>query len=79
MLSKKSPSYIKTAEEAADKNVQQPQLQLLQADFRNIKYSNNTKNNGIEELKIKNIVILIIKAKINLSNFCLIFIATSPV
>ncbi len=42
MLSKKSPSYIKTTE-AADKNVQQSQLQLLQADFRNIEYSNNTK------------------------------------
>ena len=54
MLSKKSPSYIKTAEEAADKNVQQSPLQLLQADFRNIEYSNNTKNsNGIEELKRK--------------------------
>ena len=53
MLSNKSPRYIKTAEEAADKNLQQPHLQLLQADFRNIEYSNNTKNNGIEKLKIK--------------------------
>jgi hypothetical protein len=53
MLSKKSLSYIKTAEEAVDKNKQQPQLQSLQAELRNVEYSNNSKNNGIEELKRK--------------------------
>jgi hypothetical protein len=52
MLSKKSLGYIKTAE-AVDKNKQQPQLQSLQAELRNVEYSNNSKNNGIEELKRK--------------------------
>jgi hypothetical protein len=53
MPSKKSLNYIKIAEEAIDKNKQQPQLQSLQAEFRNVEYSNNNKNNGIEELKRK--------------------------
>jgi hypothetical protein len=57
MSSKKSPSYIKTAEEAADQNVQQPQLRLLQTDFRNVECNNNNnniiENNDIEDVKIK--------------------------
>ena len=46
MSSKKSLSYIKTA----DKN---KKPQLLQKDFRNIECNNNIENNSIKELKRK--------------------------
>lgn len=52
MPSKKSLSYIKTAVEAVDKNIQQ-QPELLQKDFRNVECNNNIENNDIKELKRK--------------------------